>query len=96
MALEELPGIERLDDLLFCVCWHEHCDDCSKFSFQKKKESKKMETDHFLCESVDTHVWLSLSFIHSSRRRGGLSLSSLRKQSEKQRGREREREKHSS
>lgn len=21
MALEEFPGIERLDDLLFCDCW---------------------------------------------------------------------------
>lgn len=42
----------------------------------------------FLSDSVDTNVWLSLGFIHSSRCGGGLSPSLFRTESEKQRERD--------
>lgn len=82
MALEEFPGIERLDDLLFCDCRHKCWDGCLKFDL------KKYEGDLFLSDSVDTNVWLSLGFTHSSRCGGGLSPSLFRTESEKQRERD--------
>lgn len=87
VALEEFPGIERLDDSLFCGCWHKCWDDRLKVCFKKKRKPGDRSFFFVILLTPMFGFRLTSSFTAEGVEEG-FPYRHYRKQSEKQRGRD--------